>query len=76
MTQVTIRQLTHSFSGYIKAVKRGERIVILERRTPVADLVPHNENLTQPGWKRSISKIKVRGTGLSQSVSKMRDEER
>ena len=76
MTQVTIRQLTHGFSGYIKAVKRGEKIVILERRTPVADLIPHNENLAQPGWKRPISKIKVKGAGLSQTVSKMRNEER
>ena len=76
MTQVTIRQLTHGFSSYIKAVKRGERIVILERRTPVADLIPHNENLAHPGWKRPISKIKVRGAWLSQTVSQMRNEER
>ena len=76
MTQVTIRQLTHGFSGYLKAVKRGERIVILNRRVPVADLIPHNENLAQPGWKRPISKIKVKGEPFSKTVSKMRDEER
>ena len=76
MTQVTIRQLTHGFSGYLKAVKRGERIVILDRRTPVADLIPHNENLSLPGWKRSISKIKVKGLNLADTVSRMRDEER
>ena len=76
MTQVTIRQLTHGFSGYLKAVKNGDRIVILERHTPVADLIPHNENLAQPGWKRPISKIKVKGLSLARTVSKMRDEER
>ena len=76
MTQVTIRQLTHGFAGYLKAVQRGERIVILNRRTPVADLIPHNENLSQPGWKRPIKKIKVKGIGLSQMVVKMRNEER
>ena len=76
MTQVTIRQLTHGFSGYLKAVKKGERIVILDRRTPVADLIPHNENLTQPGWKRPISRIKLKGVSLADTVSKMRDEER
>ncbi len=75
MTQVTIRQLTHGFSGYLKAVKKGERIVVLERRTPVADLIPHNENLAQPGWKRPVSKIKIKGIGFSGLVSKMRDEE-
>ena len=76
MTQVTIRQLTHGFSEYLKAVKQGERIVILRRRTPVADLIPHNENLSGPGWKRTVSKIKIKGAGLSQTVSKMRDEAR
>ena len=76
MTQVTIRQLTHGFSGYLKAVKRGERIVILDRRTPVADLIPHNENLAQPGWKRPIAKMKVKGLNMAKMVSKMRDEDR
>ena len=76
MTQVTIRQLTHGLAGYLKAIKRGERIVILNRRTPVADLIPHNENVTQPGWKRPIKRIKIKGIGLSQMVVKMREEDR
>jgi antitoxin (DNA-binding transcriptional repressor) of toxin-antitoxin stability system len=76
MTQVTIRQLTHGLAGYLKAVKRGERIVVLHRRTPVADIIPHNENLARPGWKRPVSKIAVKGPGLAETVSKMRDEER
>lgn len=76
MTQVTIRELTHRFSGYLKAVKRGEQIVILERRTPVADLIPHNENLARPGWKRPIVKIRVKGASLSRTVVALRDEER
>ena len=76
MTQVTIRELTHRFSGYLKAVKAGERIVILERRTPVADLIPHNDNLARPGWKRAVAKIRVKGAGLSRAVAELRDEER
>ena len=76
MTQVTIRQLTHGLSRYLKAVKRGERIVILNRRVPVADLIPHNENLAQPGWKRPIVRIKLKGPTMSQIVSEMRDEDR
>ena len=76
MTQVTIRQLTHGFSGYLKAVKQGERIVILDRHTPVADLIPHNENLAQPGWKRVISKLKVKGPAFSKTVSRIRESDR
>ena len=76
MTQVTIRQLTHGFSGYLKAVKQGEKIVILERHTPVADLIPHNENMNRPGWKRPILKIKIKGETFSRTASKMRTKDR
>lgn len=75
MRSVNIRELTHHFSSYLKVVKRGERIVVTERSSPVADLVPHNENVGQPGWKRPISKIKVKGLSFSETVSKMREDE-
>lgn len=74
MTQVTIRELTHGFSGYLKAVKKGQRIVILDRKTPVADLVPHNANLSAPGWKRPIEKLTLNGPSFAEGVSKLRDD--
>ena len=73
MKSVNIRELTHHFASYLKVVKRGERIVVMDRSLPVADLVPHNENVSQPGWKRPISKIKVKGPGFSETISKMRE---
>ena len=76
MTQVTIRQFAHGLSGYLKAVQKGERIVILNRNKPVADILPHNENLSVPGWKRPIKKIKVKGEPIWMTVRRMRDEER
>ena len=75
MKSVNIRELTHHFASYLKAVKRGERIVVMEWSLPVADLVPHNENVGQPGWKRPISKIKIKGPSFSETISKMREEE-
>ena len=76
MKSANIRELTHHFASYLKAVKRGERIVVLERSFPVADLVPHNENLASPGWKRPIQKIRVSGEAFSKTLSRMRAEER
>ena len=76
MTQVTIRQLTHGFARYLKAVKRGERIVVLDRKTPVADLIPHHENIAFPGWKRPVRKIKIKGETLSETLVRMRNEDR
>ena len=75
MKSVNIRELTHHFASYLKVVKRGERIVVMERSQPVADLVPHNANVNQPGWKRPISKIKIKGPSFSETISKMREEE-
>ena len=76
MTQVTIRQLMHGFSGYMKSVQKGERIVILNRNKPVADLLPHNENLSVPGWKRPITRIRVKGESMTRTIRRMRDEAR
>lgn len=76
MKSVNIRELTHHFSSYLKVVKRGERVVVMERSLPVADIVPHNENLTSPGWKRPIQKIQVKGESFSETTIRSRDEER
>lgn len=75
MKSVNIRELTHHFAVYLKAVKRGERIVVMERSLPVADIVPHNENVTAPAWKRQIQKIQVDGEMFSQTTVKNRAEE-
>lgn len=75
MVSVNIRDLTHHFSRYLKAVKKGEKIVLMERNVPVADIVPHNENIAQAGWKRKIKKIEVRGEPLSQTIVKSRREQ-
>lgn len=76
MKSVNIRELTHHFSSYLKAVKHGERVVVLERSLPVADIIPHNENLAMPAWKRSIQKIHVKGEPFSKTTSRLRTEER
>ena len=76
MKTVNIRELTHHFASYLNVVKRGERIVVLVRSVPVADLVPHNNNLASPAWKRSIRKIRVPGETFSKTVSRSRADER
>lgn len=76
MKAVNIRELTHHFSSYLRVVKRGERIVVMDRSSPVADLVPHNENVQKPAWKRPIRKIRIKGEPLSETVVRLRAESR
>jgi len=76
MKAVNIRELTHHFSSYLRVVKRGERIVVMDRSSPVADLIPHNENVQRPDWKRPIRKIRIKGEPLSETVVRLRAEQR
>lgn len=76
MISVNIRELTHNFSKYLKEVKDGESITIMERNTPVADIIPHNKNISRPGWKKRVKKIPVEGESFSETTRKSRSEER
>ena len=76
MKSVNIRELTHHFASYLKVVKRGERIIVMERSLPVADIVPHNENLSEPAWKRPIKRIRAKGESFAKTVVRMRAEEK
>jgi prevent-host-death family protein len=40
MKQVRIAELKARLSKYLRAVRRGETIVVLDRETPVAQIVP------------------------------------
>ena len=76
MISVNIRELTHHFSDYLKEIKAGEKITVMERNKPVAEIIPHNENVNSPGWKREIKRIKVKGGLFSDSIVKNRREEK
>ena len=76
MVAINIREFAHNLSKYMKEIKAGERIVIMERNKPIADLIPHNEHIIQPGWKRKFERIKLKGgESMSQIIVKMREEE-
>jgi len=74
MHSVGIRELMHNFSGYLKEIKAGESITILERNTPVADIIPHAKNIRYPGWKRSITRRKIAEEPFSATTEKMREQ--
>lgn len=76
MVKINMREFSHNIAQYIERARRGEKIVLIKRRKPVVDIMPHNEYPKKPGWKREIDKIHVRGETFSQTVVKMRREER
>jgi len=46
MKQVRIAELKARLSEYLRAVRRGETIAVLDRETPVAQIVPIRERTT------------------------------
>ena len=77
MVAVNIRELTHNFAKYMKMVKSGQRVVVMERNKPVADLTPHADQAIKPGWKRPIKRIKLKkGVSLVDELIKDRRDAR
>lgn len=76
MVAVSIRELTHNFAKYLQRVKEGETIVVTERNVPIAELSPHAKKAKTPSWKRKIKPVKVRGESFTETLLKMREEER
>ena len=46
MKQVRIAELKSRLSEYLRAVRRGETIAVLDRETPVAQIVPLRERVS------------------------------
>ncbi|MBI3276919.1 MAG: hypothetical protein HYZ66_04100 [Chlamydiae bacterium] len=76
MVMVSVRQLLHGFSNYLKKIEEGERIIVLKRNVPVADIISHCENIQQPVWKRKINKMTLKGVSFSKTTVKCREEKR
>lgn len=43
MKEVKISELKAKLSGYLATVRRGESVLVTDRRTPIALLVPYEE---------------------------------
>ena len=76
MIKVGIRDFSHNIAKYLQEVESGKSIVLLKRNKPIANISPHNDNNTHPGWKRKIKKIKVDGLSLTDELLKTREAER
>jgi prevent-host-death family protein len=48
MRRVSLREANQSFSSCIAEVERGERLVLLRRGKPVAEIVPYSRKRADP----------------------------
>jgi len=45
MTQAKVSELKARLSAYLAAVRRGESVIVLDRATPIARLVPFEDHM-------------------------------
>jgi prevent-host-death family protein len=47
MTEALVSQLKARLSAYLAAVRNGETVIVLDRKTPIAKLVPYDGSLEE-----------------------------
>ena len=76
MKTITITDFRKSISSVITQVEQGERILILRRGKPVAEISALPENrLQEPAWKRPIVPLEIEGASLSAMILEERSED-
>lgn len=63
-------------SGFITEVEKGETLVLLRHRKPVAEIVPiKNGSDKTPSWKQPVTPLEIDGYDLSSAILEERDSE-
>jgi prevent-host-death family protein len=67
MKTVTFTDFRKNLSRFIAEVEHGEKIALLRRGKPVAEVIPFFDRLgtTIPAWKRPRTRLKLNGSDLS-----------
>ena len=56
-------------SDLITEVEHGQTLVLLRRGKPVAEIVPYSDRSQEaPRWKRSGTRLRIRGSALSSAI--------
>ena len=69
MKTISFTDFRKKASGFISEVEHGETLVLLRRGKPVAEIVPFSdETLQKPSWKKSVPRLRIKGSTLSSAI--------
>ena len=54
MKQATISELKAKLSAYLSEVRKGETVVVCDRKTPVARLIPYTQDTEELGIEEPV----------------------
>ncbi|MYE00633.1 MAG: type II toxin-antitoxin system prevent-host-death family antitoxin [Alphaproteobacteria bacterium] len=62
MIRVTVSEVKNSLSAYLRRVRAGETVLVLDRTTPVARIVPVGGGTDKAGDDARIARLERAGT--------------
>jgi prevent-host-death family protein len=69
MKTITFTDFRKKASGFITEVEHGERLVLLRRGKPVAEIIPFSDEPRRtPSWKQPGIRLRIRGSDLSSAI--------
>jgi len=76
MTTTTFTEFRKNAKTFFEEVRKGNKVRILRRGKPIADLVPPSEPRSTRSWKHNGLRLVVKGVSLSEEILKDRRESR
>jgi len=74
MKSIAVTDFRKRASDLITEVEHGERLVLLRRGKPVAEVVPFSDNeQSPPAWKQSGIRLRIKGSDLSSAILEERE---
>lgn len=74
--KVNTREYLRNIGYYFKKVRGGQKIIIMNRNQPFAELVPVNEHVKKPVWQEETDMLQVPGLNMGEEIVKNRQTER
>ncbi len=75
MKTIRVTDFRNKASKYISEVEHGEKLLILRRGKPVAEIRPCTRiSTTEPAWKRPFGRLQVKGDSFSSVILSEREE--
>lgn len=75
MKTISFTDFRKNASELITDVEHGEKIILLRRGKPVAEITPFSEKPQTPAWKQKGIQLQLRGKDLSSAIIDERGDE-
>ncbi len=74
MKTIPVTDFRKNTASFINQVEHGERLVLIRRGKPVAEVIPFSDRpQKKPAWKQSSVRLQIQGSDLSSAILEDRE---